>query len=502
MNGTDDCHGSQGAATIHGRVSRDTPAAMCTRNALLLVAMTGLMASQAHADDARPVGHKASAWSMGKIHTQAAMQMGKRYREFLNTNRTEREVVAAALGQAKTRGFVDLLAEDKGVSAKPGSKLFAEQHGKIAAFVIVGKKPLSEGMHVVAAHIDSVRIDLKQTPLYADGNMAMLETHYYGGVKPYQWLSQPLQLRGVVIRKDGKRVDVAIGDDPGEPVLVIPDIAAHMSSYVDRKEGEEVLGESLDPIVASMPASKGADPYATEAARLIEKELGISIGDLASSELSLVPAAEVRDVGLDRAIVGGYGQDDRACAYAALQALWDARQPEHTAVVVLVDKEEVGSAGNTGARSNFLPRVVAELLEKQGKSASAAAIAKVFASSIVFSSDTSGAVNPHYPSLYDAKNASFLGSGVIWDQSGVHAELLAYVRGLFDKAQVKHQPSMWGKTHGSKGDEGTVLNFFTRLGMQGIDVSIPLLSMHSMFELVSKVDLYEGYRGYRAFLND
>ncbi len=471
------------------------------RNALLLLVIAGFVASPAHADDAKPVGHKRSAWSVGKVHRRAAMQMGRGYSEFLSRNRTEREVVAAALKEAKSRGFSDLLSGSKKYSVKPGAKLFAQQHGKIAAFTVVGKKPLSEGLHVVAAHVDSVRIDLKQTPLYADGNMAMLETHYYGGIKRYQWLSQPLQLRGIVIRKDGKRVNVAIGDEPGEPVLVIPDIAVHMSRYVDRMEGEELPGESLDPIVASTPG-KGKDPYAAEAARLIEKQLGIQIADLASSELSLVPAAEVRDVGLDRGIVGGYGQDDRACAYAALQALWDIRQPEHTSIVVLVDKEEVGSSGNTGARSNFLSRVVAELLEQQGEVASAAALARVFASSVVFSSDTSGAVNPHYPSLYDGKNASFLGSGVIWDQSGVHAELLAYVRGLFDKANVRHQPSTWGKTRGSKGDEGTVLNFFTRLGMQGIDVSLPLLSMHSMFELVSKVDLYEGYRGYRAFLND
>jgi len=308
----------------------------------------------------------------------------------------------------------------------------------------------------------------------------------------------------VVIRKDGKRIDVAIGDEPGEPVLVIPDIAVHMSYYVDKREGEELPGESLDPIVSSTPSRSGKarDPYAQEATRLIESQLGIKLGDLASAELALVPAAPVRDVGLDRALVGGYGQDDRACAFAALQALWEVKQPKHTAIVVLVDKEEVGSAGNSGARSAFLRRVVAELLEGQGKTSTAAAIAEVFASSMVFSADTSGAVNPHYSSLYDKKNASFLGSGIIWDQSGVHAEVLGYVRGLLDREKISHQASTWGKTQGSKGDEGTVLNYFTRLGMDGLDVSIPLLSMHSMYELVSKIDLYEGYRTYRAFLQD
>lgn len=476
---------------------------MSKLHALIPLLALGFLTPPAAAEDPAPIGHKASAWSMGAVHSQDAMRMGNAYRNFINDNRTEREVVSAALKDAKSRGFQDLLAEGRnGFAAKSGAKFFAQQHGKIAAFGVVGKKPLADGVHVIAAHIDSVRIDLKQTPLYADGNMALLETHYYGGIKRYQWLSQPLQLRGVVVRRDGTRIDVAIGDDPSEPVLVIPDVAAHMARYVDKQEGEELPGESLDPIVSSTPSIRGVDPYAAEATRLIERELGIKIADLASAELSLVPAATARDVGLDRAIVGGYGQDDRACAYAAMQALWDVRTPEHTAIVVLVDKEEVGSAGNTGARANFLPRVVAELLESQQKSSTAAAIAKVFASSVVFSADTSGAVNPHYPALYDAKNASFLGSGLIWDQSGVHAELLAYVRGLLDNAKVRHQPSIWGKTRGSKGDEGTVLPFFTQLGMQGLDVSIPLLSMHSTFELVSKVDLYEAYRGYRAFLND
>lgn len=472
---------------------------------VLVLCLVGSVRS-AHAEQSAPIGHKASAWQQGSAATQArARKMGAKYRQFIDKNRTEREIVAAALATASKHGFVDLFAGK--ARATPGAKLVASQHSKIAAFIVVGKKPLREGLHVVAAHVDSVRIDLKQTPVYADGNMALLETHYYGGIKSYQWLSQPLQLRGIVVRKDGKVIPVAIGDDPDEPVLVIPDIAVHMSGYVDESEGEQLPGESLDPIVSSTPGHGGRgkgkeDPYAAEATRLIESQLGIAIGDLASAELELVPAAQARDVGLDRALVGGYGQDDRACVFAALEALWETSAPEHTSIVVLVDKEEVGSAGNSGARSNFLRRVVAELLEGQDQTSSAAAMTRVFAASIVFSADTSGAVNPLYGSLYDHKNASFLGAGVIWDQSGVHAEVLGYVRGLFDKARITHQPSNWGKTRGSKGDEGTVLNFFTRLGMDGLDVSIPLLSMHSMFELVSKVDLYEGYRAYKAFLND
>jgi aspartyl aminopeptidase len=473
------------------------------RRSAAVLALCLLAAGVARADEER-VGHKASAWNRASFrsHRKQAMAMGDDYRRFLDLHRTEREVVSFASAEAAKRGFVDLLTDER-PEVRPGARLMAVQHGKIAAFVVVGKRPLAEGVHLVAAHIDAVRIDLKQNPLYADGNLALLQTHYYGGIKRYQWLSQPLQLRGVVVRKSGKRVDVAIGDGPDEPVLVIPDIAAHMSRYVDREEGEELPGESLDPVVASTPARSGkGDRFARQAARLIASELGISIDELASAELELVPAAAARDVGLDRALVGGYGQDDRACAYAALRALWETKTPEHTAIVMLVDKEEVGSAGNSGARSAFLRRVVAELLEGRGVRSSAANMARVFASSIVFSSDVSGAVNPLYPSLYDAKNAAFAGSGVIWDQSAVHAEVLAYVKRLFDKNRVVHQAADWGKTRGSKGEGGTVLEFFTRLGMDGLDVSIPLLSMHSPFELVSKADLYEGYRAYKAFLLD
>lgn len=434
------------------------------------------------------------------------MKMGSAYRSFIDRYRSEREVVDYALQRAGKLGFVDLFANGKkGGKKRSGAKFVASQHGKIAAFVVVGKKPLSEGLHIVASHVDSVRIDIKQTPLYAKGNTALLETHYYGDIKRYQWLSQPLQLRGVVVRRDGKKVKVAIGDDPGEPVLVIPDIAAHLSRYVDDHEGEEMPGESLDPILSSTPSkkiSKGQDPYAREATRLLESQLGIKIADLASAELQLVPAAPARDVGLDRALVGAYGQDDRACAYAALEAIWQVKTPEHTSIVVLVDKEEVGSAGNSGARSNFVRRVVAELLESQGITSTAAAMSEVFAASMVLSADTSGAVNPHFPELYDRKNASYLGSGVIWDQTGVHAEVLAYVRGLLNRSKITHQASTWGKTRGSKASEGTVLQFFTRLGMDGMDVSVPLLSMHSTYELVSKIDLYESYRAYRAFLMD
>lgn len=450
--------------------------------------------------DQQDIGHRKTAWQRRGFDKKRAFAFADDYKAFLTRNKTEREVASAALALAKKKGFADLLA-DKRPRVAPGARLHASVHGKLLALIVVGKRPLAEGVHLVAAHIDSVRLDLKQRPLYADGNLALLQTHYYGGIKKYQWLSTPLELRGVVVKKDGAVVQVAIGDQPSEPVLVIPDLAAHMSSGVDAAEGEEVHGESLDPIVASIPGG-GDDPFAAEAGRVIERELKISLGDLAAAELELVPATAARDVGLDRAMIGGYGQDDRACAYAALRAILELGTPDHTAIVMLTDKEEVGSTGNTGAQSTFVRRIAAELIEGSGKTSSETAVERMLSASMVWSADVTGAVNPHYPSVYEAQNEAFTGAGVVWDYTAVHAEVMSYTRRLLDRAGVAHQAAGWGKSTGSKSEDGTVLAYFTRLGMNGLNVSIPLLSMHAPYELVSKADLYEGFRAYRAFLAD
>jgi aspartyl aminopeptidase len=473
--------------------------------AALLLALTG----RAGADEpSGPLGHHKSAWENPGFPRAAAMRMGDEYRNLIGAQKTEREFVRAALAMTRNQGYRDLFAErSTGARGRltPGTRFFAVVHDKLAAIGVIGSLPIAEGVHLVATHVDAVRIDLKQRPLYADGNLALLETHYYGGIKPYQWLSVPLELRGLVVKKDGTPVEVSVGSKPGDPVLVIPDEAVHVSWMVDREEGEEVPGEKLDPIVSSTPAARppaGADPYAAEAARLLADRYGISVDDLTSAELELVPAAPARDVGIDRALVGGYGQDDRACSYAALRAVLDLGTPRHTAIVMLTDKEEIGSTGNTGARSSFVRRVLAELIEATGGSSTEAVMNRAFGASMVWSADVTGAANPHYREVYERKNASFIGSGVVWDQSGVHAEVLGYVRTLLDKNGITHQPSTWTKATGSKSEDGTVLPYFTDQGMNGLDVSIPLLSMHSAFELVSKADLYEGYRAYRAFLAD
>jgi aspartyl aminopeptidase len=485
------------------------------RLCLIFVALCGLARSAAAQEDRRldrrhdeqDIGHRTTAWQRKGFaaHRKRVNELGADYRGFVTRNKSEREVVGTAIAMAKKKGYVDLLAERRPKVA-PGARLYAQVHGKLLAMIVVGKRPLAEGLHVVASHVDAVRIDLKQVPLYADGNLAMLQTHYYGGIKKYQWLSQPLELRGVVVRKDGKVVNVAIGDQPDEPVLVIPDIDVHMTDHVDATEGEEVPGESLDPVVASIPGAAGGrggrDPFAAEAARVIERELGIELDDLASAELELVPAFPARDVGLDRGLIGAYGHDDRACSYAALRAMLETDAPDHTAVLILADKEEVGSTGTTGARGSFVRRVVAELLEGSGKPAGEAALDRVLGASIVWSADVTGAVNPLYPEVYEVKNEAFIGSGVVWDQTAIHAEVMTYTRKLLDRAGVAHQAAGWGKSTSSKSEEGTILSIFTELGMDGLNVSIPVLSMHAPFELMSKVDLYEGFRAYRAFLAD
>lgn len=451
------------------------------------------------------LGHQPTAWERDDFADQArkAMAFGDAYRAFLGANKTEREVVSAVLALAKKRGFREFTGEKK-TAVKRGSKLFFSRHGKMLALVVVGEKPVTEGAHVVAAHIDAVRIDLKQKPLYADGNAAWLETQYYGGIKPYQWLGQPLELRGVVVKKDGRTVDIAIGDQPDEPVLLIPDIAVHISRHVDRQEGEEVPGEALDPIVSSTPAKKppaGRDAFAVQAEHLLSSLYGVDVNDLLAAELELVPAVTPRDVGIDRALVGGYGQDDRAGSYAAVRALLDMRAPTHTAIVMLVDKEEIGSHGNTGAQSNFVRHVMAELLESTGKISTEAEVSRALSASLIMSADTIGAAHAQYAELYDSKNAAFLGAGVVWDRSAVHAEVMSYVRTLLDRHGITHQPATWIKSQGYSSGS-TVLPFFTRHGMSGMDVSIPLLSMHAPYEVLSKADLYEAYRAYRAFLSD
>ncbi len=462
-------------------------------------------ASLAAADESPPLGHKRTAWESPLVHDHRSevFQLADDYIGFVGRHKTEREVVAAAVELARKAGFRPASAVEPLKSAHAGDKLLFEEHGKILALVVLGKRPLSEGARLVGAHVDAVRIDLKQNPLYADANLALLRTQYYGNLKKYQWLSLPLELRGVVFRKDGRRVDLHIGADAKDPVLVIPDLLPQLSREVDREEGEQVLGENLDPIAGSMPAAGvRGDPFEATVARILADKYGVELDDLRAAELELVPAQPARSVGLDGALVGGYGQDDRACAWAAVRALLGLKgTPQHTAIVLLVDKEESGSTGNTGAQSNFLPRVVGALLAAAGD-ASELHVHDTLARSFALAADATSSAHPLYRSLWEKGNASFLGSGPSFTPAGSSAEMMTRLKALLEREKVTFQVAAFSKTLGTRVEGESILPDLTRLGVSGLTLSIPVMSMHAPFELISKADLYEAVRAYRAWLAD
>ncbi|HEV8321722.1 MAG TPA: aminopeptidase [Myxococcota bacterium] len=460
------------------------------------------MAADAGAGEPK-LGTKPTIWEAkgGPADDKTIFAFGDAYRDFLSANKTEREVVATATAMAEKAGFKRLDPAAPPAKLAPGAKLYYSVEGKILALVVVGKRPIEEGFRVVGAHIDAVRLDLKQRPLFEDGNIALLETHYYGGIKPYHWLSMPLALHGVVIKRDGTRVDVRLGDDLADPVLVIPDLLAHLSGLADDREGEEIPKEKLDVMVASRPDPKGGGVRGTVLTWLKTK-YGVAEDDLESAELEVVPASPARDVGIDRAAVGGYGQDDRACSYATLRATLEMGTPDHTAIALLVDKEEIGSTGVTGMDSVFLPTVASTLLRAAlGDKATDHVLRTTFTRSMALSADVTLAADPLYPDLYDAKNVAYFGAGPSFE-SASHSELAAHLRDLLLKARVTFQTGEFGKVVSSKSDAGTILPFITRTGVPGMNLSIPLLSMHAPFEIVSKADLYHGYLAYKAFLED
>ncbi|MBI3074070.1 MAG: aminopeptidase [Deltaproteobacteria bacterium] len=462
------------------------------------------LAGVAGAEQQGKLGSKKTAWDAPETPRDAVMKFGDDYIDFISANKTERAFIAASVALAEHHGFRAFPGAPRG-KTKPGDRFYVQRHGKILALIVIGSRRLLDGVRIVGAHIDAVRIDLKQNPLYEDGNLALLETHYYGGIKKYQWLSLPLALHGVVLTKDGRRVDVKIGDDPKDPVLVIPDILKHLHDHAKSIAGENVRGEALDPIVGSIPdgAAKSARFKGT-VQRLLRDKYGIEERDFRTAELSLVPAYRARSVGLDGGLVGGYGQDDRACGYVALRAALAVAKPVHTAVTLLVDKEGIGSSGNTGTQSNFLQGVVGALLEAElgpGR-ATEQRLRDLFQKSKALSTDVTSAVQPHYAKLWDKKNANYLGSGPTWDQSGVHSEFMLFVRQLLERNKIPYQTGDFARVFGGRHEGGTILPFLTRLGLDAMNFSIPLISMHAPFELTSKVDLYWSYRAYAAFLSE
>lgn len=446
------------------------------------------------------------------------------YINFISDNKTERECAAAAIAAAEDAGY-DSLADciAAGTPVGPGSKLWACAQGKAVILVHVGAAPLSEGLNILGAHIDSPRLDIKQNPLYEANDFALLDTHYYGGIKNYQWTALPLALHGVVATTDGEVIEVNIGDDPADPVFCVTDLLPHLGSQqMDKKGAKVVEGEDLDVLVGNRPLLSTADSSdsadATEAPKdpvkarvlaILADKYGIAEEDFLSAELEAVPAGRARDLGFDRSMVIGYGQDDRVCAYTSLvaQLALGDDVPARTAVCVLVDKEEIGSVGASGMASMFFENTIAEIMALAGES-SPLRLRRALTRSRMLSSDVSAGFDPAYASVFEAKNSAYLGRGLVFNKytgsrgksgsNDASAEYVALVRRIMDDAGVSFQTAELGRVDAGGG--GTIAYIPAKYGMDVIDSGVPVLSMHSPWEVTSKADIYEARRGYEAFL--
>lgn len=448
---------------------------------------------------------------------QEVYDFAENYRVFLSGNKTERECVRTFVAQAKEAGFISLEeAVAKGSTLKPGDKVYADHMGKSLALFVIGNAPISEGMNILGAHIDSPRLDLKQNPMYEDNDMVLLDTHYYGGVKKYQWVTLPLALHGVVAKKDGTVVEINIGEQASDPVVGVSDLLIHLAGEQLEKKGNKVVeGENLDVLIGNLPADQtdeeksAKERVKAQILELLKQQYEIEEEDFLSAEIEVVPAGAARDYGLDRSMIMGYGHDDRVCAYPSFEAILQMETPERTSVCLLVDKEEIGSVGATGMHSRFFENMVAEVLDRCG-AYSDLALRRALQHSRMLSSDVSAAYDPNYPSVSEKKNAAYFGRGIVFNKytgsrgksgsNDANAEYIARLRRIFDDNGVAFQTSELGKV--DQGGGGTIAYILANYGMEVIDSGVAVLNMHAPWEIISKVDLYEAYKGYVAFLRE
>ena len=436
------------------------------------------------------------------------MEYNEGYKDYISKNKTERACVKDSIRLAEAKGFKPLSSFDH---LKTGDKVYVINRGKNIALFIIGEKPLTEGMRILGAHIDSPRMDLKQNPLYESEGFVLADTHYYGGIKKYQWVTIPLSLYGVVCKKDGSVVDVVIGEDENDPVVGISDLLIHLSAdQLDKKAAKVIEGENLDVTLGNMPLfGEEKDAVKANVLKLLKEKYDIEEEDFVSAEIEVVPSGKARDYGLDRSMVAGYGHDDRVCAYTSLTALLDSEVSEYTSCAILVDKEEIGSVGATGAHSLFFENTVAELLLKMGID-SFIQTRLTMARSKMLSSDVSAGVDPLFVSVNDKKNAAYLGNGIVFNKytgsrgksgsNDASAEYVAQVRIVMDNANIHYQTAELGRV--DQGGGGTIAYILGNYNMDVIDAGIAVLNMHAPMEVVSKVDVYETYQAYKAFLKN
>lgn len=442
------------------------------------------------------------------------------YRQFLSRCKTERESVREIVGQAEAAGYISLAeAAQAGRPLAAGAKVYSVCMGKAVALFRLGRQPLTDGLNILGAHIDSPRLDIKQNPLFEDGELAFLDTHYYGGIKKYQWVTLPLALHGVVVKKDGSTVEIVIGEDPADPVFCVTDLLVHLAQEQLEKKGARVVeGEALNILIgnAALPEAlageKTDDKDAKEAVKanvlhLLAEKYDLTEEDFISAELEVVPAGPAREAGLDRSMILAYGQDDAACAYPSLRAMLAVEQSERCACCLLVDKEEIGSVGATGMQSRFFENSVAELLNLTGDY-SELTLRRLLQKSRMLSSDVSSAYDPAYASAFEKKNVAYLGRGLVFNKftgargksgsNDANAEYLAWLRRVMDEAGVHYQTAELGKV--DLGGGGTIAYILALYGMEVIDSGVAVLNMHAPWEVTSKADIYEAYKGYKAFI--
>lgn len=432
------------------------------------------------------------------------------YKAFLSKCKTERECAGEVIRQAKEHGYEDLKEViSSGRVLKAGDKVYAVGMGKTLALFHIGEEPMEKGMNILGAHIDSPRLDLKQNPLYEDTDLAMLETHYYGGVKKYQWVALPLALHGVVVKKDGTAVGVSVGEEAGEPVFGVSDLLIHLSgTQLEKKANKVIEGEDMNILIGSIPMEgEEKEPMKKQILKLLEEKYGIDEEDFVSAELEAVPAGGARDYGLDRSMIMAYGHDDRVCAYPSYRAMFALESVKRTCVCILADKEEIGSVGATGMHSRFFENTAAEVMNCAGQY-SELALRRALTNSKMLSSDVSAAFDPNYPSVMEKNNCAYFGKGVTINKytgsrgksgsNDANAEYMAAIRKVFDEHEVSWQTSELGKV--DQGGGGTIAYILANYGMEVIDSGVAVLNMHAPWEIVSKVDVYEAYRGYVAFL--
>lgn len=451
-----------------------------------------------------------SAWDrLKESELDEVFNFSEDYKSFMDSGKTERECVKEIVSRAKAAGYISLEEAINIGSISFGDKIYAENKGKAVALFVIGKETLQKGMRIVGAHVDAPRLDLKAFPLYEDAGLAMLKTHYYGGIKKYQWVAIPLALHGVIIKSNGEKVDIVIGEDENDPVFYITDLLPHLAAdQMTKKMSEGITGEGLNILIGNIPFNSNdiGDKVKLNVLRLLNEKYGIVEEDFTVAEIEAVPAGRARDVGIDRSMIAAHGHDDRVCSFAALKAVLELEPQEATLVGLFVDKEEVGSNGNTGMESAFFENVVAELLALQGQE-SHLMVRRAMMSSKVLSADVTAGFDPNYPEVLDKRNGAFIGKGVTISKytgargksgtNDANAEYLGEIRNIMNKHDVVWQVGELGKV--DQGGGGTIAYMLANYGAEVLDCGTPMLSMHAPLELISKVDLYMTYKAYRAF---